>query len=226
MSLAVTSEHTFRADREPLFRRFWILSLFSGVEEAGCSPIDLKRFNVLAYLSNAVAQCYGVPPLDATVLKERDGPLYPILIWDIDRLVGMGLVHVTNIVIDNQNRVRNVSYAITADGIKYEERCRKAIPGLEHTGNSLRSVAMAYSRNHLKLSEDSLLARDGNYANSSIANGQVVDFGDWELNNATANSVNRILEVLGATLQKDPTLGVNLYSRYLAAFASNGGDHE
>jgi len=86
----------FAQAREPLFRQFWILSLFSGVEEAGCSPIDLKRFNVLAYLSNAVAQCYGVPPLDATVLKERDGPLYPILIWDIDRLVGMGLVHVTN----------------------------------------------------------------------------------------------------------------------------------
>jgi hypothetical protein len=69
MSLAVTSEHTFRADREPLFRRFWILSLFSGVEEAGCSPIDLKRLNVLAYLSNAVAQCYGNPPIISSVQK-------------------------------------------------------------------------------------------------------------------------------------------------------------
>jgi len=48
-------------------------------------------------------------------------------------------------------------------------------PDWNITGNSLL-LSQWLSRNHLKLSEDSLLARDGNYANSSIANGQVVDF--------------------------------------------------
>jgi hypothetical protein len=215
------NENNEGTKKETLYRRFWILSLMSGVEEVGCSPIDLKSFNILAYLANAVAQCYGVPPLDATILKACDGPLYPTLIWDIDRLVGMGLVRVSDIVVDVSKRLRNVSYAITNAGLDCEEQCRMLHPSLAQTGDSLRSAAMAYSRNHLFLSKEGLLARDGNYADPTVSNGEVVDFGEWVRNNATANSIEKILAELGLELRKDPAVGVNIYSRYLAAFAAN-----
>ena len=63
---------------EPLFRRFWLLALLIGVEKAGRSPIEIKHLHSLAYLANALSPCYGIESLDATILKERRGPLYPI----------------------------------------------------------------------------------------------------------------------------------------------------
>lgn len=223
MTSSIASLTPRKSTDESLYRRFWILSLLSGVEEVGCSPLELKRFNILAYLANAVAQCYGIEPIDATILKESDGPLYPELIWDIDRLVGSGLVNVSDIVVDGAKKLRNVSYSITQRGLTCEEQCRKIHPDFERIGDSLRSAAMAYSRNRLTLSVESLENRDGNYADSSISNGEVVDFGDWNHSNATANSIERMLKELNSTLRHDPSVGVNLYNRYLAAFAAKKG---
>jgi hypothetical protein len=176
----------------------------------------------LAYLANAVVQCYGAFPLDSTILKASDGPLYPTLIWDIDRLVGMRLVRVSDIVLDGSKRLRHVSYAIASAGLDCEERCRMLHTSFVETGNALRSIAMAYSRNRLSLSEESLLSRDGNYADPKVSNGEVVDFGAWVRDNATANSIEKILGELGGALQKDAAVGVNVYSRYLAEFPANG----
>lgn len=208
--------------QEPLYRRFWILSLLSGVEEAGCSPISLGNFNILAYIANAVAQCYGVSALDSTILKELDGPLYPKLIWDLDRLVGGGLVRLHDVVVDSNKKVRHVSYSVTSRGLDCEDSCRSLNDSLAEIGNSLRSAALAYSRNRLLLSKESLLTRDGNYANPIISNGEVVDFGDWVKVNATANSVAQIFENLGIDASVDPAIGVNIYAHYLAKTPKTG----
>lgn len=202
------------------YRRFWILSLLAGIEEAGCSPINISRFNILAYISNAVSQCYGVTPLNPTILKEKDGPSYPKLLWDLDRLVGVGFVRVSDVVVDNVNRVRNVSYSITQQGLDYENCCRSLYPSLKETGDSLRSAALAFARNHTKLSTKSLNSLDGNYANPIYSDGQVIDFGDWIKNNSTANSVKLILKELPSTHETDSSIGVNIYTSYLASIAA------
>jgi hypothetical protein len=206
------------------YRRFWILSLLSGVEEAGCSPINMGRFNILAYISNAVSQCYGVTPLNPTILKEKDGPLYPKLLWDLDRLVGVGFVRVSDVVVDNINKVRNVSYSITQQGLDYENCCRSLYPNLMEIGNSLRSAALAFARNYTKLSTKSLNSLDGNYANPIYSDGQVIDFGDWIKNNSTANSVELILKELQPTYDIDSSVGVNIYTAYLASFSGSQND--
>lgn len=223
MNASKPADNFIGGDDEMLYRRFWILSLLSGVEEVGCSPIELKRFNILAYLANAVAKCYGVTPLDPTVLKEHDGPLYPELLWEIDRLVGMGLVIVSDIVVDRSKAVRNVSYSISARGLNCESQCRALHREFARIGDSLRSAAMAYSRNRLSLSIESLKNRDGNYADTTVANGEVVDFGDWVKANATANSIDRLSKKIGQSLESDPSVSVNIYNRYLAAFSAEGG---
>jgi len=74
--------------------RFWLLSLFAGIERAGRSPITLPDLNALIYLANATLPCYEVMSLDATVRKSQDGPIYPRAIWDLDRLVGMLLLEI------------------------------------------------------------------------------------------------------------------------------------
>lgn len=211
---------------DKFYRRFWILSLLAGVEEAGCSPIDLRGFNVLSYLANAVSECYEIPTLSATILKEREGPLYPKLIWDLDRLVGMGLVRVSNIVISEERKVSHASYSITQSGLNCEKRCRLLNESIASVGDSLRSTALAYSRNLIKVTTDSIKALDGNYANPQYSEGQVIDFGDWSKINFTANSVQLILNQLRLGEITDSSIGVSLYSAYLASFEDSRVSHE
>jgi hypothetical protein len=197
------------------YRRFWILSLLAGVEEAGASPIDLRSFNILAYLANAVSACYGIPALDPTVLKQRDGPLYPHLIWDVDRLVGMRLVDVSDVVVDRARKIRNVSYSLTEDGFRVLDGCTALGDVWVAESNSLRTTALAFARNRNHISRRDLLAADGNYADAMTPEGAVVDFGQWSPTNATANSVEFILSEINESIRRDPAIGVNLYLRYL-----------
>jgi hypothetical protein len=198
------------------YRRFWALSLLAGIEEAGASPIDLKGFNILAYLANAVATCYNIPAIDETVLKERKGPLYPALIWDLDRLVGMRLASVSDVVVGDARTLRNVSYSITAKGIDILTTARMLNSQIATESESLVNVAIAFARNRNHINATQLISADGNYADDRTAIGSVIDFGKWHPENTTANSVAFILERVNEALRDNPTVGVNLYLRYLA----------
>lgn len=208
------------------YRRYWILALLAGIEEAGASPIALRNFSLLAYLANVVAQCYGVSALNPTVLKRPEGPMYPLLNWDVDRMVGMGLILVSNVVIDSDNNPGNVSYAISEKGLLVLDGCKQLQSKLAMIAESLRSTALAYARNRSTLTAEKIAKFDANYADSTVSNGGVIDFGDWTDVNASANSVDFILDRISVALRKDPAMGVNLYAHYLAYELSVGGKRE
>lgn len=201
------------------YRRFWTLALLAGSERAGTSPMSLKQFNMLAYLANAVAQCYDIVPLNPIILKEKSGLLYPKLIWDLDRLVGMGLARVSNIVLTSNGETKSVSYGITTEGINTLKTCISISDGLKNTASALSSTAMAFCRTRHCISVGSLHNRDGNLANNRFGDGDVVDFGLWDLQNATANSVNFVKAGISLPLTGSTSTAVNLYAQYLAQSA-------
>lgn len=205
-----------------MFRRFWLLALLEGVERSGRSPIELKSLHSLAYLANAVSPCYGIEPLNATVLKEDSGPLYPELVWDADRLVGMGLLAVSNLVIGRGVELRSASYAITSQGLLFTSRSAAGVESLGKLARALWSVALAFARNPESMIESSLLKRDGNYADPHFGLGDVVDFGQWDRGNASVNAVKRISAA--AEGRCTPAASVNLYAQYLAADRGTGHD--
>lgn len=201
-------------DADLLYRRFWVLSLLLGVERAGRAPIDIKTLHSLCYLANALAPCYGVEPLDATVLKEKAGPLYPELVWDADRLVGMGLLSVSNLVLGTGVELRSVSYSLTAKGAEVAASIAKGSEQMETLARSLRSIALAYARNPNSVAEVSLLHRDGNYADPHHGLGDVIDFGEWDRENASFNAVQHIKDTTPTSVTAPA--GVNLYVQYLS----------
>jgi hypothetical protein len=201
-------------------RRFWILALLAGTERAGINPMDIGQFNMLAYLANAVARCYDIEPLNPIVLKEKNGILYPKLIWDLDRLVGMGLVRVSNIVLTSQGETKSVSYGITNRGINSLKACTEVSEGLKNTAAALSSTAMAFCRTRNNIDIESLHSRDGNLADNRFSDGDVVDFGLWDLNNSTANSVDFVKENISPVLPGSISTAVNLYAQYLAFLTS------
>ena len=198
------------------FRRFWILAILAGVEKAGASPLGIRQFNLLAYFSNSVSRCYDIEPLDPTILKERAGPLYPQLMWDIDRLVGMRLVRVTNLVIAPEGGARSVSYAITHAGLIHLKTCIELSNEMVSVSTALSSAAVAFCRSRKGISTESLQTKDANFSDSKFGDGDVVDFGQWDIYNATANAVDYVKENVESPFSADTNLAVNLYAQYLA----------
>ena len=198
------------------FRRFWILAILAGVEKAGASPMGIKQFNLLAYFSNSVSRCYDIEPLDPTILKERSGPLYPQLLWDIDRLVGMRQVRVANLVMAPEGAAKSVSYAITRQGLATLRSCVQLSTEMKNVHAALLSAAVAFCRSRRGISGESLLAKDANFSDSKFGLGDVVDFGQWDTYDATANAVNYVKDSVDSALVADTNLAVNLYAKYLA----------
>src|SRR5712671_607892 len=81
--------------RPVLVARMWLLFLLDASERAGIAPLSVERLHRLVYLANALAPVYELLVPDGYILKYRRGPFFPLVHWDIGRLVAQGLVTAT-----------------------------------------------------------------------------------------------------------------------------------
>ena len=87
-----------------LNRRCRLLLLLDAAEKAGVAPLPSARFHALAYLADVLSPVWDLDPFDGKVYKSDGGPRYPDLQREIDALVVLGLVQVSDL-----------SYEATAD---------------------------------------------------------------------------------------------------------------
>ena len=80
-----------------LKRRGRILLLLDAAERTAITPLSSSRLHAFAYLSDVLSPVWGLPAFDGKILKVDGGPHYPDLQAEIDRLVVLGLVEVTNL---------------------------------------------------------------------------------------------------------------------------------
>lgn len=80
-----------------LRRRARILQLLDAAERASVTPINTYKFHAFAYLADVLSPVWELPTFTGAVLKMIGGPFYPDLQREVDRLVGMGLVEITNL---------------------------------------------------------------------------------------------------------------------------------
>jgi len=88
-----------------LRRRARVLLLLDAAERAGVAPLDTYRLHAFAYLADVLSPVWELSSFDGVLLKASGGPFYRDLQREIDRLVVMGLLELTD--------------------LKYEERPRK-----------------------------------------------------------------------------------------------------
>jgi len=74
-----------------------ILLILQCADEAGFTPIPGPFIHTIAYLADALSPVWGLPILDAQVLKRRTRPNFPALQRDLDGMVGRGMVEVTDL---------------------------------------------------------------------------------------------------------------------------------
>lgn len=74
-----------------------IIQLLDALEQVGINPISAKKLHAFAYLANVLSPVWELPAFDGIMLKSDTGPHYKELQNEMDTLVGMGLVNITDL---------------------------------------------------------------------------------------------------------------------------------
>lgn len=80
-----------------LRQRGRVLLLLDAAERAAVAPLPTDRLHALAFLADVLSPVWHLPSFDQVVVKSSDGPFYPELQREMDRLVAAGLLEVSNI---------------------------------------------------------------------------------------------------------------------------------
>lgn len=71
--------------------------LLDALVRAGLEEVSLEDFDAFAFFANALAPVWGSLPALSDVLKDEEGPHYPVLQRELDFLIGQGLVKVSRL---------------------------------------------------------------------------------------------------------------------------------
>jgi hypothetical protein len=88
----MASDHTQRVKK-----RIRLLQLLEAAERAALTPIEIRKFHSFAYLADILSPIWHLEPFEARLAKTGRSPYFPDLQHEIDTLVAMGLVEVSNL---------------------------------------------------------------------------------------------------------------------------------
>jgi hypothetical protein len=78
-------------------QRARIIQILDASERVAISPLRAGRLHAFAYLADVLSPVWGLPAFDGKVLKIEGGPHYPDLQREIDRLVVLGLINISEV---------------------------------------------------------------------------------------------------------------------------------
>jgi len=205
------------------FQRIWLMLLMDALERNAMAPIAQMRFHRLVFLTNTLAPVYDLDPCKASLVKDKRGPFYPDIQWDIDRLVVSGLfsMDTCNNRINKKDYWIDASYGLTQGGYKLAHEALKRV-GYEPLYKFLCEVVAAY--NPLTDEEQSLAAfADATYSDSNIRNDEVIDFGEWKdlRYNYTFQATELFDQISERPFPFKSRDKIHLYFKYLARVADN-----
>lgn len=202
---------------DDLRRRIRLILLLDAAESAGLTPLPILYLHTFAYMSNVLSPVWDVPVLDGKVLKRHSNPFYPSLQYDLDRLVGMGVVLISNIshVLDQDQQWRlEGSYCLHRP---FADRILKRIEAFEDERKFIDFIQeLAYALS--ALSGDDLERasnEDATYAAPIIDVGNVVDFAEWEEMNYSANAALHFERLLPSGARATRGEMLHLYIHHL-----------
>ena len=185
-------------DYDALRRRLRLLVLLDGSEQAGISPIRLNRLHTYAYLSNVLAPVWQAEVFDGRILKRLGGPFYPALQHELDRMVGLGLV-----IISDLSHFQDAGGQWRLDGsFSINHQLADDLLGVissfpqEVTVRSFL-LEVAYALSALTDEEIARLSsEDPTYSDVNVGYENVLDFAEWRELNYSANAARHFSTVL------------------------------
>lgn len=200
-----------------LRRRIRLVLLLDAAENAGLTPLPILHLHTFAYMANVLSSVWDVPVIEGKVLKRRGNPFYASLQQDLDRLVGIGVVLVSNIshVLDEDQRWRlEGHYRLHRP---FANRILRSIKAFEHDHELMRFIQeLAYALSSLSGDDvERATTEDATYADPIIDVGNVVDFAEWDAMNYSANAARHFEKLLPGGARATRGEMVHLYVRHL-----------
>ena len=200
-------------------RRVRILMLLDAADYALITPLQITRFHALAYLADVLSPLYDFAPLSGRIMKRRAGPYYPDLQWEVDRLIGLGLVTAESLTpVIEESGAHN-------DALLSLER-EQSRPILERVYTTrefriqqhfFRELAGALSN----IDDGDLDATTRSDVTWMAApKGNVIDYAEWRARNYSALSAEKTKEIAAEILGTGavkllPSAQLSLYIRYM-----------
>ena len=85
------------ADVARVRRRSRLLMLLDAAERASITPLASTKLHAFAYLADVLSPVWKLPAFDGKILRIEGGPHYPDLQEELDHLVILGLVEISNL---------------------------------------------------------------------------------------------------------------------------------
>ena len=211
-----------------LKQRCRVLLLLDAAEQVGIVPLPSPQLHAFAYLADVLSPVWDLVPFDGKVYKSDGGPHYPDLQNELDRLVVLGLIQVSDLRYvpagDGSARIAG-NYALNFASEHLEEifnalGARTPEAAIDPDDRNLHDFLVELAAALATLPNDqieSAAAFDVTYrAKENLHN--VVDFAEWA-ERETANLSWRTAERFRAFLPKNarmlPGEKLYLYATYL-----------
>jgi len=211
-------------------RRARIIMLLDAAERVGIAPLNAARLHAFTYLADVLSPVWDLPPFDGKILKTEGGPHYPDIQQEIDRLVALGLVEVSNLRYLNRPnggarldcdyglRLKSTHLSDILSALGASERGQPLDPRDKDVHAFLVDLAGA-----LAILPNDQIERaatvDATYADTRIGDTNIVDFASWTGDAVKANLSVRAAQRFSAFLPRDSRLSpgekLYLYASYL-----------
>lgn len=211
------------AEGSRIRQRVRMLMLLDASDYAVIGPLSTSRLHALAFLADVLSPVYNLSGTAGRIMKRRAGPYFPELQWELDRLVGLGLVEVSGLrpVVEVSRAYIDANFALMREAAQpiltlvYEDH------GFLALKDFFREIAGALSRvpdNEL----DTATRADVTWQTGHA--GTVIDYAEWRARNYSMLSAARLEELAKEALGQGgltltPTARVGLYVQYLKRVA-------
>jgi hypothetical protein len=203
--------------------RLRLILLLDACEAAGLTPIPVQRLHALAFLANVLSPIWSLSSYDGKILKRRGGPFYPELQKQLDRLVGLCLVSVSDVEYVEEDGHWRLDGAFILDSVKAADVIDTArlFKAEVDAMSFLRRLAFAVSRVARPLEE--LVRFDATWSDLRTGTGDVIDFSEWRSANYSAFSISAFTKFAPLGLPATRGDKIQLYMRFLEKRAHGAG---
>lgn len=205
-----------------LRNRAWVLGLVVMANWSGLRPLSKSHAHSLIFLANSLAPIYEDTGLESRVIKHEHGPFYPDAQWDLDRLVGQGLLNVSGITLSETGGRwwMDGAYEASASGRAAFKEFR-TLPLLERSYRFLLELTNAFAslqqdaRNRAALTD--VIYATPNRANRTAL---VFEYAEQNFSSLTAAAFD---DLAGPDVALSPKERLQLYFGYLEANVMTSG---
>jgi hypothetical protein len=199
-------------------RRIRLLQLFESAERAALAPLATEKLHAFAYLADILSPVWNLVPFDQRILKTGRPPFYPDLQREIDSLVAMGLLEVSDLSyrkVPDGPMLFQARYALRFQSI-HGRQIRKVLDS-DCVSTTEQTYLDELARALASLRDEDIAAaaaEDATYDDPTVASGDVIDFGE-AIRRVRTREATESLDLLFPDIRLTPARRLYMYAHYL-----------